>query len=73
MSTVQLEKGEYVTVEQAAEIIGCTPAHVRYLLGDEIQEIVGHKMSDRVWIVEKKSVEAYARKPQTRGRPRVSA
>jgi len=71
MSTVLLEKGEYITVEEAAEIIGCTRPHVRFLLGEE--SIVGHKLSDRVWLVEKKSAQAYARKPQKRGRPRVSA
>lgn len=70
---MQLKNGDYITVEQAAEIIGCTTAHVRYLLGQDDPEIIGHKMSDRVWIVEKDSVEAYADKPQTRGRPRVSA
>ena len=71
MQAVQLQKGEYITCEQAADIIGCTSAHVRYLVSRD--EIVGHKMSDRILILEKKSVDAYAERPQTRGRPRVSA
>jgi hypothetical protein len=71
MTAVQLE--QFVSVEEAAEIIGCTGAHVRHLLCLEKPLLKGRKPYGSFWLVERKSAEAYASKPQTRGRPRVSA
>lgn len=65
------EKTAFVSVAEAAAIIGCTAAHVRRLLIDGT--LAGQKLNERAWAVEKKSAERYARTPQTFGRPRISA
>lgn len=57
-----------VTVEKAAEIIGITTGRVRQLLLSK--ELDGVKMSERVWLVNRKDAEKLAKKPPATGRPR---
>lgn len=59
----------FVSVAEAAKIIGCSDAHVRRLLIDG--ELQGQKLNERAWAVRQDSAEKYATKPQTRGRPRT--
>ena len=61
----------YVTVKEAARIIGCTDNWVRQLLKNG--ELRGDNISERMTLVQKKSAETYAKKPKIMGRPRVSA
>ena len=64
------EKVAYISVNQAAKIIGCAEAHVRLLL---IQgELAGTKLNERAWAVEKWSAVEYAKSPKKTGRPRGS-
>jgi len=64
---------EYISVEEAAAIIGCTTGHVRHLLGPCVAAIAGKKLNPNAWLVVKHSAIAYAAKPQLCGRPRRSA
>lgn len=58
-----------ISVETAASIIGCTVGRVRQLLQDGT-ELKGTKLVKNAWVVDKKSAEKYAKKPQPCGRPR---
>lgn len=62
----------YVSVEDAAGILGCTAARIRQLLGEGI--ISGEKVGERVWLVDEKTVHKYRieTKGNNRGRPRIS-
>lgn len=62
---------DVIGVNEAAEIIGCTVAWVRQLA--EAGEIDGKKISGRAWAISRRSAEKYSEKPQTSGRPRISA
>jgi len=64
---------EYISVEVAAAIIGCSEGHVRYLLGPNVRAIIGTKLNPNAWLVDKSSAMEYAAKPQPCGRPRRSA
>jgi hypothetical protein len=66
---VDMKKMGLITVEKAAEIIGCTVGRVRQLLLYSKGELEGQKWGT-AWMVQQKSVERYAKKPQKRGRPR---
>jgi excisionase family DNA binding protein len=46
-----------VTVAEAAELLGCTPQWVRYLLSTG--RITGRKVSPRLWLVDRASLDAY--------------
>lgn len=61
-------KTKYISVEKAAKIIGCTQPHVRKLLDEKV--LVGTKLNERAWAVEKWSAVEYAETPQKTGRPR---
>ncbi len=67
MSTVTT-KDVFISVQEAAELIGCTRGRVRQLLIDE--EILGEKLGERTWAVVQKSAEKYAKREYTTGRPR---
>ena len=62
----------FVSVEEAAEMLGCTTARVRQLLGDGTLD--GKKFGARVWLVSEETVTKYRddTKENTRGRPRIS-
>lgn len=61
-------KGDLLSVTEAADILGCSTSHVRFLLAEKIIE--GEKLSERAWAVKRGSLNAYARKKITVGRPR---
>lgn len=72
MSTMAIEiqkKSVFVSVEEAAEIMGCTGGRVRQML--RAGELDGHKINARAWIVHRESAEKNAEKPEGSGRPRV--
>lgn len=69
MSTMELPAKSFVSVADAAEILGCTVGRIRQLLIDGT--IYGMKLNARAWAVERKSVEKLARIPQKVGRPRL--
>lgn len=60
----------YVSVPEAAEIIGCTTGRVHQLIAEGV--LSGEKVNGRAWLLLRKDVERVARKPRTTGRPRVS-
>jgi excisionase family DNA binding protein len=54
---------EWITTQEAAEIVGVTPNHIRYLIQHSKIEA---KKFGRAWMVSRKSAEEYAeteRKP----------
>lgn len=59
----------WVSVNEAAEILGCTDGRVRQLLREH--ELAGQKVNERAWIISRESVDRFAKKPQPLGRPRV--
>lgn len=61
--------GDRITVKLAAEIIGCSEAHVRRLLKEET--IAGEFFSG-VWAVSRESAEEFAKTEPATGRPRGS-
>ena len=65
------DKIVYVSVAEAAEIIGCTEGRIRKLLIDRV--LKGKKLNERAWAVEEQSAKKYAKIPQKLGRPRVNA
>lgn len=71
MQAVELKPKPYISVADAAAILGCTEGRVRQLL--DAETIAGEKLHERAWAVERKSVEAYSKREITVGRPRVSA
>lgn len=56
-----------IGVGEAAVLIGCTAAHVRKLLRDG--DLVGRKLSPRIWLVSRKSALAFSRNRPRLGRP----
>ncbi len=68
---MQATLSEFISVPEAAEILGCTEGRVRQLLYEDV--IDGRKLNGRAWIISRASVERYGRKEITVGRPRVSA
>jgi hypothetical protein len=62
-----LEK-KWMTTAEAAEAIGCTQGRVRAMCGADM--LKAQKISPRVWLIDRRSVEAMAQRPYTTGRPR---
>jgi hypothetical protein len=65
MSTVTQDD---MTVTQVAEYLGLTTGRVRQMLRDG--DLSGDKLDEWMWIVNRRSVEKAAKKPQVTGRPR---
>ena len=61
---------KWLTIEEATEVIGCTPSYVRFLLRKEL--VLGKKLSPRTWLVDVKSARTFAKAPKKTGRPRRS-
>jgi hypothetical protein len=61
---------KWLTVKQAADMIGCTEDHVRLLLRKG--PLVGKKLSERMWLVDVTSAAKMAYSTTKRGRPRTS-
>lgn len=60
--------GEFVNVQEAAEIIGCTDGRVRQLL--QVGEIDGIKANRRAWLIRRSEAERVRDIEHTTGRPR---
>ena len=56
---MQLEKTNFISVADAAEIIGVTMGRVRQLL--QCGQIKGQHLTPRAWAVDRRSAEKYAR------------
>lgn len=65
---IKLLDNKWLTIEEATNVIGCTPSYVRYLLRE--QKLAGKKISERAWLVDMKSAHKYGAKPQATGRPK---
>jgi hypothetical protein len=61
---------KWLTIEEATEIIGCTPSYVRFLLRKE--HLAGKKLTERTWIVDEQSAKKFAESPKKTGRPRTT-
>ena len=61
--------GEFMSVNDAAVVIGCTAGRIRQLLlaGD----MLGEKLNERAWIIPKSEVQRFKKKPRRPGRPRI--
>lgn len=68
---VTMLDNRWLTIEEAVEVIGCTPGYVRILLRDE--KLIGKKLGDRLWLVDVDSAKEFAKKPASTGRPRNRA
>jgi len=60
----------WVTVKEAADIIGCTVQHVRYLAREN--QISSDKIGEKLVIVQRQSAEKYANCKKNVGRPRIN-
>lgn len=67
MQAMLTQIGDKITVKKAAQIIGCSEAHVRRLLGEGT---IDGEFFSGVWAVSRPSAEEYAKIPQKTGRPR---
>lgn len=68
MVTVSINH-ELLSVSEAADILGCTMRNIRKLVSSGI--VKGVRLHDRALVVYRSSVEAYKKKPQHKGRPRL--
>lgn len=71
MSTVSILNDKYCSVDEAAEIIGCTDGRVRQLL--RAGELKGVKINARAWVVETKDASRVADIEHKSGRPRSNS
>ncbi len=62
-----MQIGDKITVKRAAQILGCSDAHVRRLVGSGI---IDGEFFSGVWAVSRPSVEKYAKIQHKTGRPR---
>ena len=60
----------WITVKEAAELIGCTVQHVRSLIKKHKWEY--NKVTERLIVVHVSTIEKYCKVQQTVGRPRIS-
>lgn len=67
---MQLPAKPFCSVADAAQIVGCTVGRIRQLLIEG--EIVGMKLNERAWAVDRKSAEKYAKREIGVGRPRLA-
>ena len=68
---MSLSARKFLSVEEAADLLGCTVGRIRQMLRAE--ELKGEKLNERAWAVDREDAEKAARKPQERGRPRIGA
>jgi len=69
MSTVSVKN--LLNVKEAAELIGITEGRVCQLARDG--SLRGEKLNERAWAIYRESAVEYRDRPQTVGRPRISA
>jgi hypothetical protein len=66
-------KDKFCGIIEAAGVLGCTSGRVRQLL--QKGELVGEKYGNHAnapWLVERRSLAAYAKKKPSTGRPRIN-
>ena len=63
--------GQFVSVNEAAHILGCTDGRIRQMLREGILD--GLKLNAKAWAIPRKAVEKAAKNTPTTGRPRISA
>ena len=69
MSTVAVQPGfQFISVSEAADIIGCTPGRVRQMLRSS--DISGFKVGDWTWAIPRKEAERVKNIEHPTGRPR---
>ena len=61
-------ENKWMTATEAANLIGCSSAHIRYLAANG--DLVCEKAGPRAWLIEKRSAEKMAKNPAKTGRPR---
>lgn len=61
-------QGNFVSVNDAADILGCTTGRVRQLIGEGVIE--AEKLNAHAWAVYRKSVDKLSKIPRSTGRPR---
>ena len=59
---------KWMTIEEAANVLGCTPDHVRLLARQE--KLDAEKVGKTMWVIRRESVAKFSKKPYTVGRPR---
>ena len=57
---MQLAIGNYLSVNEVADLLGLTTGRIRQLLISG--ELEGVKVNERAWVIDRKVVEKYARK-----------
>ena len=57
---MQLAIGNYISVNEVADLLGLTTGRIRQLLISG--ELKGVKVNKRAWVLDRKIVEKYARK-----------
>ena len=67
----KMSVGNFLSVAEAAELIGCSDGRVRQML--RAKELRGQKLHHMAWVVEKRDAERMAKKTYTTGRPRTRA
>lgn len=68
LGMIKMLDNKWMTIPEATESIGCTRSYVCYLLRTE--KLKGKKLSERLWLVDAKSVSKFKAEPQKTGRPR---
>lgn len=63
-----MSTNDYISVEEAAQLIGCGPRHVRWLCAEG--RLRCRKLGRGTWLVELQSAEEVAATPEEHGRPR---
>jgi excisionase family DNA binding protein len=65
---LRMLENKWITITEAAAIIGCSTAHLRFLAISE--KIKSTKVGPRLWLIDKKAAEKMAKTPAKTGRPR---
>ena len=60
----------FVSVTEAADLIGVTDSYVRRLLREK--ELVGQKVGARAWVIPMEEVKRFKDEPRNPGPPRIS-
>ena len=68
--SIDISKGTYYSVADAAEFIGVTPGRIRQMVRDGVIESI--KVDDRCYIISEKNLRKHL-KPQEKGRPRINS
>jgi len=67
---IKMLDNKWLSIQEAAKLIGCTPSYVRLLARNNT--IKSHKLNERAWLIDAIDAVKYATKPAGPGRPRSS-